>query len=71
MDNGQINGKNEVTLPPAEKMLDFFGHEIEFSIETVFHAIKNIALFQLSRRIILQSRIKNVLPKLRWNLILL
>ena len=52
-------------------MLYFLGHEIEVSIEIVFQRPKNIALFQISPKWILQSRRTWVLPILRQNLILL
>ena len=52
-------------------MLYFLGHEIEVSIEIVFQRPKNIALFQISPKWILQSRRTWVLPILRQNLNLL
>ena len=70
MDNGQIDGRNEVSLLPYKKLTDFLGHEIEVSKVIAFHAIKNITSNPLSRGGHCYH-IKNVLPKLRWNLILL
>ena len=49
-------------------MLYFLGHEIEVSIEIVFQRPKNIALFQISPKWILQSRRTGMLPILRQNL---
>ena len=52
-------------------MLYFLGHEIEVSIRIGFQRPKNIALFQISPKWILQSHRTGVLPILRQNLILL
>ena len=72
MYNGRMNGRNEVSMLPDKKLTDFLGHEIGFSIEIVFQCPKNIALLQISHRIILQSRIRGMLQKLRcnWNLLI-
>ena len=40
IDNGQINGRKELSLLPDKKLTDFLGHEIEVSIRIAFQRQK-------------------------------